>query len=97
VLNVIDPVKVVREMAERLGVPMTMLRSSEEVAKLVKEPAGDWPRQAKAALMHASTGRVRRLWRRAQQAAAAKCGRMDRMEHAVSPDQKWAKAARAGE
>jgi hypothetical protein len=51
VLNVIDPVKVVREMAERLGVPMTMLRSSEEVAKLVKGQQELAAQQAKAALM----------------------------------------------
>jgi hypothetical protein len=51
VLNVIDPVKVVREMAERLGVPMTMLRSPEEVAKLVKGQQQLAAAQAKAALM----------------------------------------------
>lgn len=51
VLNVVDPVKVVREMAERLGVPGDMLRSSEEVAKLVKGQQELAAKQAQAALM----------------------------------------------
>jgi hypothetical protein len=51
VLNVIDPVKVVREMAERLGVPADILRSDEEVQKLIKGQQQLAAAQAKAQLM----------------------------------------------
>jgi hypothetical protein len=53
-LNVLDPVKVVRELAKRMGVPMSMLRSETEVARMVEAQQKAQAMQARSQLQQQS-------------------------------------------